>query len=202
MKLSKRLEALCDLVPNGSNIIDVGADHALTSIYLNKNKNCRVLATDISEKCLTKAKENIKKHNATVDLLVTDGLNKIKLDKQIIIISGMGTHTILKILDKKLTNDLIISSNNDIPLLKKQLHKKGYHIYDEKVIYDKHYYVITYYKYGKNKMDYYISSYYTKDYLKCLLKNYSLKYKYEKSIYRKFEYKNLIKKIKKAIHKN
>ena len=61
MKLSKRLKTICDFIPNNSNVIDVGADHAKVSIYLNKYKYCHVLATDISENCLTKAKENIKK---------------------------------------------------------------------------------------------------------------------------------------------
>jgi len=37
MKLSKRLKAICDFVPNNAEIIDVGADHALVDIYLTKN---------------------------------------------------------------------------------------------------------------------------------------------------------------------
>ena len=147
MKLSKRLKAIADLISSGSNIIDIGADHALLDIYLANNKNCKTLATDISEKCIIKAKENIKKYNANVETKVTDGLNNLTLTDEIIIISGMGTHTIMKILDKKITNDLIISTHNDVPKLKKFLKKKGYKIFNEVVINDKHYYVITYYKY-------------------------------------------------------
>ena len=107
MKLSKRLQTICDLVPNGSNVIDVGADHAYTCIYLEKEKKCSCLATDISQNALQKANENIKKYNSHVKTLKTDGLNNIKLNNQIIIISGMGAHTIMNILNIKLNNDII-----------------------------------------------------------------------------------------------
>lgn len=200
MRLSKRLKAICNLIPNNSNIIDVGADHAYVSIYLNKYKNCICLATDISEKCIKKAKENINKYNANIKIFKTNGLNNINLTNQIIILSGMGTHTILKILNKKIKNDLLISSNNDIPLLKKSLFKKGYYIYNETVIFDKHYYVITYYKYGKKRKENpYISSYYPTNYLNHLLKEYNLKYKYQKNILKKFKYKYLINKTRKML---
>ena len=125
MKLSKRLKTICDFVPNKSKIIDVGADHALVDIYLTKEKQCTCLATDISKKCIEKANENIKKENLNIKTIVTDGINNIKLKNEIIIIAGMGTHNILKILNKKINNDLIISSHNDIPLLHKQMQKKG-----------------------------------------------------------------------------
>ena len=201
MKLSKRLQAITEFIPENSNVIDVGCDHALVSIYLNKYKNCQVLGTDISKNCIEKAKENIKKYNANIKVKVTNGLENIELDNQIIIIAGMGAHTILKILNKKITNDLVICSHNDIPLLRKKMYQKGYHIVKEKVIFDKHYYIITYYKFGKGKkINYHVSPFIKDDnYLKYLLEKYSLKHKYEKNIFLKLEYKNIIKKIKRSL---
>lgn len=199
MKLSKRLQTICDFVPENKNTIDVGCDHALVDIYLNKYKNCNCLATDISKKCIEKANENIKKHQALVQTKVTNGLENINLSDQIIIISGMGTKTILEIINKKITNDLIISTHNNIPLLKKILYKKGYRVYKETVIYDKKYYVITYYKYKKGKKtNPYTSPYYNKEYYQFLLDKY--KNIYEKN--HKLKYKIILLKIKKVINKS
>lgn len=199
MKLSKRLKAICDFVPRDSKIIDIGADHALVDIYLTKEKNCNCLATDISEKCIEKAKENIKKYNVNVKTKVTDGLNGIKVNDEIILISGMGTHNILKILNKNIKNDLIISSHNDIPLLHKKLQKKGYRIKNETIIFDKHFYVITYYEYKKHKkQNNYITTFIKdKKYIEYLLNKYKIKYKNEKSIIAKAKYYKIINSLKK-----
>ena len=198
MKISKRVKSICDLVPNDSNIIDVGADHAYTSIYLEKEKNCSCLATDIKENSINKAKNNIKKNNSQVKTLKTDGLNNIKLNNEIIIISGMGTHTIMKILDKKIKNDIIISTHTNIPLLKKFMFKKGYYIYKEIAIKDKYFYVITYYKYGKKKTNILISPFLTnnKEYMNYLADYYKIKYKYEPKPFKKLKYKIILFKIK------
>ncbi|MCI9083989.1 MAG: SAM-dependent methyltransferase [Bacilli bacterium] len=198
MKLTKRLQAICDLIDEGSRVIDVGADHALVDIYLTKYKNCKCIATDISENCIQKAKENIEKNNLNIQTIVTDGLNNINLKDEKIIIAGMGAHTILKILNKNITNDLIISAHTDIPLLRKEIQKKGYYIENEKVIHEKHYYVITYYKYGKKKK---INNYITpfikdKKYINYLKEKYQIKYKYEKNIFKKLKYLNILNKIK------
>ena len=63
MKLSKRLERVASYVPDNSSIIDVAWDHALLDIYLyNKRKNIKIIASDINEKPLSIARENIKKY--------------------------------------------------------------------------------------------------------------------------------------------
>lgn len=150
MKLSKRLMAISDLIPKNSQIIDVGADHALLDIYLNKYKSCKCLATDISKSCILKAQSNALKYQADIETMVTDGLNNINLKDEIIVISGMGTKTITKILDIPLTNDLIISSHTKINDLKEFLFNKNYQIVKEITIEDKKLYNIIYAKLVKN----------------------------------------------------
>lgn len=145
-KLSKRLQTICDLVPNNSSVIDVGADHGFVSIYLANYKNCRCLATDISSNCILKIKENAEKYSSDIEVMQADGLNGISLSDEIIIISGMGTRNILKILDREINNDLIISTHTNVALLKSGLYKKGYYVYLEKTVSEKHDYIITYYK--------------------------------------------------------
>ncbi len=202
MKLSKRLQKICDFIPNDSKVIDVGADHALVDIYLNKYKNCTCLATDISASCIQKCQQNILMAKADVQTLVTDGLNNINLTNEIIIIAGMGGHRILNILDKNITNDLIISSHSDTPLIRKLMYEKGYHIFKEEAVFEKKYYIITYYKYGKaRKIDYFISPFLTNDYkyMRHLLNIYQNKYLNETKISKKIKNYLIINKIKKKV---
>lgn len=134
MKLSRRLQAISDLINPNSKIIDVGADHAFLDIYLNIYKNCQCLAIDKSKYCTKTAIENAKKYKADIKAITNDGLKNIKLNDEIIVISGMGTRNIMKILNFDLKNDLILSSHTNIDDLKEFLKNKGYYIYKEVII--------------------------------------------------------------------
>lgn len=134
MKLSRRLQAISDLIKPNSKIIDVGADHAFLDIYLNIYKNCQCLAIDKSKYCTKTAIENAKKYKADIKAITNDGLKNIKLNDEIIVISGMGTRNIMKILNFDLKNDLILSSHTNIDDLKEFLKNKGYYIYKEVII--------------------------------------------------------------------
>jgi tRNA (adenine22-N1)-methyltransferase len=156
MKLSKRLEAVATLVDVGKRVIDVGCDHGYLDIYLTLNNENKCLATDINEKALCCAINNIKKFNLEdkIETKLTDGLKDIKINKKDnIVISGMGTNTIIKILNSNnLSNTLIISSNNHIDLLRKEIVKLGYYIDTELFIIDKKKpYVIIKFKRGFRK---------------------------------------------------
>ena len=151
MKISKRLNTIADMIKPSSRVIDVGCDHGLLSIYLDLEKNCNCLASDVNSNALENAKSNIIKYNAKrVDTLLTDGIENIDIsDDDIIVIAGMGTSTIKHILeDKKLSNTLIISSNNQLYELRKYIISLGYKIEDEKYVLDhqKHYVIIKFIK--------------------------------------------------------
>ena len=146
LKIKPRLLEICNIIEPNSKIIDVGADHALLDIYLNKNKNCSCLAIDISEKCIQQAKKNIKKYGATVETKVNDGLNNIELNNEIIVISGVGTKTIKKILSIDIKNDLVIVTHTDVNELKDFLKSKDYKVIIEKTIFDNRKYTIIYAK--------------------------------------------------------
>lgn len=141
MNLSKRLQAVATLVDVGSRVIDVGCDHAYLDIYLTLNNDNKCIATDINENALSIAKTNIKKYKLSnkIETILTDGLKDIKINKDDnIVISGMGTHTILEILKTNTLSDtLIISSNNNIDILRENIIKLGYYIDSEIFIIDK-----------------------------------------------------------------
>ena len=141
MNLSGRLLAVATLVDVGCKVIDVGCDHAYLDIYLTLNNNNECIATDINENALNRAISNIKKYNLSdkIKTKLTDGLKDIKINSSDnIVISGMGTHTILDILStNNLSDNLIISSNNDIEILRREVIKLGFYIDSEIFIIDK-----------------------------------------------------------------
>lgn len=149
--MSERLKAIASLVTTES-IIDVGCDHGYLDIYLTK-KGINCLATDVSKNALQYAINNFKKENLDIDTKVTDGLKNIDIkNTDTIVLAGMGADTIIKILDRDITNDLIISSNNHLEKLRKFVVSKGYYISDEVFVYEhNHPYVIIKFKYGKRE---------------------------------------------------
>lgn len=141
MILSKRLEAVATLVDVNSRVIDVGCDHAYLDIYLTLNNSNKCIACDINKNALDMAKKNIKKYDLEnkIETKLTNGLTDIEVtDTDNIVISGMGTFTILDILKtNKLSNTLIISSNNNIDILRHEVINLGYLIDSEIFIIDK-----------------------------------------------------------------
>ena len=160
MNISNRLKTVASFVKDNSYILDVGCDHALLDIYLvNNKKNITAIASDINKEPLKQAKENIKKYNLTneIKLINSDGLDEINNKIDTVILSGLGTTTIINILKKdknKLNNikNLIISSNNDYYELRKEITKLGFIIKDEKLVLEKNiYYPIILFEKGNKK---------------------------------------------------
>lgn len=157
MKLPIRLQTIVDLVPKNSKVVDIGTDHAYVPIYLylnNVTKN--ITATDISSNVLKSTYNNLKKYNLEdkIKLILSDGFKNVTDTYDLAIIAGMGTHTIIDILSRaNLPKTLIISSNNDYPLLREYLNSIDYTLDKEIAILDNNkYYLIMYYVYGKENL--------------------------------------------------
>jgi len=153
--LSKRLKTIASLIED-NNVIDIGCDHAFLDIYLTlQGKNA--VALDNKESVLKYARFNINKYNLTdkIEVALSNGLDNYKINKnETVVIAGMGTRTIIDILKNeqfKYVNTLIIQSNNELEKLRKHLISIGYYIEDEKVVYEKKYYVIMKLKRGFKK---------------------------------------------------
>lgn len=142
MKISKRLRAIGDLVSDNSFILDVGCDHGLLDIYVVLNKkNVRAIACDINEGPLKKAKENVKSYNVCekIDVVLADGLCGFKDGVDIVVLSGLGSTTIIDILNKRSDvlskiDKLIVSSNNDYYYLRKNICDLGFMIDNEIIV--------------------------------------------------------------------
>lgn len=159
MNISKRLKVIADLVDT-KRVIDVGCDHGYLDIYLTLYKNCTCIASDISSNAMKSCRENISRYNLNdkIETIITDGINNIKINKEdTIVISGMGTYTIIDILNnKELSDTIIISSNNHLEELRRYMVSIGYYIDNEVYVleHDIHYVIIKFIKGNKVYNDY------------------------------------------------
>jgi len=153
--VSDRLLALANDISKKDTVLDVGCDHGYLSIYLKENNLCKeVYACDISESALNVARKNFKKSNLDIKNFVSDGFKNIPVDFDTAVIAGMGTSTILKILEsEKIPKKLVLGSQNELYRLRKSLYKIGYKLVDEQQILEKgHYYAIFLYIKAKQKL--------------------------------------------------
>jgi tRNA (adenine22-N1)-methyltransferase len=165
--ISNRLKRIASYVSNEDRLIDIGCDHALLDIYLVKNKILdKVIVSDVHEGALNAGVSNIKKEKLSkkIETRLGNGMEVLsdKDDINTVLISGMGTTTILDILNNnylKNINKLIIQSNNDHTELRIEVTKLGYIVKDEEYLVDmgKNYIIIVFEK-GNKK--------YTKDELR------------------------------------
>lgn len=108
-------------------IADVGCDHGYIAEYCAKSGLCeRVIASDISEKCLQKAKDLLAS-STNVEFRRCDGIG-YECDEAVI--SGMGGRLIAKILRSavKLPKTLIVVPHSDIRAVRQTLIELGYGI--------------------------------------------------------------------------
>ena len=152
--MNKRLTKITEYISKNDSVIDVGCDHGYLTIYLYKYKLCKnVFGSDISKNALEYAINNSKKENLDIKFYVSDGLKDIKDYYDTIVISGMGTHTIMNILsNRELPNKIILSSNNDYYILRKFMYSLGYNISKEDIVKEnnKYYDIICFIKGKKN----------------------------------------------------
>lgn len=147
--LSKRLTSITKFIDKDDEVVDVGCDHGLLSIYLYENKLCkRIIASDVNKNALNNAISNINKKNLDIETVLSDGIVSVNMKNiNTLVISGMGTSTILHILSdsNKLENvtKIVLQSNNEHSRLRKDMNKLGYYLLDEDIIYENKKYYVT-----------------------------------------------------------
>lgn len=158
MDLTVRLKTIASFIKKGEVVYDIGCDHALLDIFLTLYNENKCYACDINKSALSNAYQNIKKYHLTdkIDTICSNGLDEVEVKKNsTMVISGMGTSTILEILkNPKIENidTFIIQSNNDHFLLRKEIAKMNLKIMDEVIVCEKGiYYLILKVIHGKAK---------------------------------------------------
>jgi tRNA (adenine22-N1)-methyltransferase len=140
VQLSKRLDTLASLVPQGATLVDVGTDHGYLPIYLRNNKIIKsCIACDINKGPLENAAKHILRYEATnIELRQGNGLEAITSQDEIdtILIAGMGGYLISDILKNntevvKGSNLLILQPQSDYEMVRKLIHNLGFAIIKE-----------------------------------------------------------------------
>lgn len=183
--ISNRLKTLAKYTDKNDKIIDIGCDHALLDIYLVKNKLVdSLIVSDIHESALEAGKSNIKKNRLSKKITARLGSGLEVLndndDVDTILISGMGSSTIINILNNSYIdniNKLILQSNNDHFELRSKVISLGFYITAEEYFVDnkKNYINIVFIrghkKYSKNDLRYGPILIHNKEYLEFELNN-------------------------------
>ena len=183
--ISNRLKTLTKYINHNDKIIDIGCDHALLDIYLVKNKLIdSLIVSDVHTSALEAGIANIKKSRLSnkITARLGNGLEVLNTQDDIntILISGMGTSTIISILDnpyRDKIDKLILQSNNDHFELRSKIVSLGFYIDAEEYFVDnkKNYINIVFIrghkKYSKNELRYGPILIHNKEYLEFELNN-------------------------------
>lgn len=150
-KLSKRLNAIAEMVDSGSYLADIGSDHALLPIELvEKGKIQWAMAVDNKMGPFLRMKQAVDSQGLSAHIIcsLSDGISQINESVDTLAICGMGGLLAIKILQEgkdKLhrIRSIILDPHRDLAKVRTELLNLGYHLVDEVLVYeDKVYYVI------------------------------------------------------------
>lgn len=137
-----RLEVISSYINPNEKVLDVGADQAYLSKLLAKRK-IHSIASDIHDYIIDKAIKSTKKeYKSYITFMVSDGVPNINESEYTLVLAGMGSYTILDIINRsnKEFNKIITISNNNHDMLRKDMLKFGYKVNSEEIIKEKNKY--------------------------------------------------------------
>lgn len=141
MLLSKRLEAIANMIDQDDIVLDIGTDHGYLPIYLVSNQKIKLaIASDIKESPLQMASKNVTKANLVdkIKLVLSDGLESITSYFNTLVIAGVGPRTIINVLEngkaKIKGKTLILQSNVSSNLVRDWLSTNNFKIINEALV--------------------------------------------------------------------
>ncbi len=141
--LSPRLMAIARRVPPGCCVVDIGTDHAMLAVYLEKTRSTRkVVATDKSEDSLHKARANAVRYGVAFDVRQGDGLEPVSYDElDVAVIAGVGSQTIAEILSSsrrkvRALSRIVVQPMKDEQQLRRWVHESALRIVHEDLVID------------------------------------------------------------------
>ncbi|NLB88483.1 MAG: SAM-dependent methyltransferase [Syntrophomonadaceae bacterium] len=145
IKLPKRLTTIADMVIKEKAVADIGADHALLSIYMMENRLIsNAIVTDIIDGPYERAKKavNESSYRDRIEVRKGDGIKVLKpYEVATVIVAGMGGDTIAQILsddwEKAETYERFILQPMSRPhVLRQLLAERGWTLSEEKLVYE------------------------------------------------------------------
>ncbi|CAH0416372.1 tRNA (adenine(22)-N(1))-methyltransferase TrmK [Periweissella fabaria] len=139
-KLSQRLAAVAQMVPQGARVADIGSDHAYLPVNLLLNKKIDfAVAGEVAVGPMKNAASEVNKQGFQDRIIVrlADGLAAIEPIDAIdtVVIAGMGGILISKILDAgPRFETLILQPNTDEATVREWLEQHAYQIVAEDIV--------------------------------------------------------------------
>ena len=184
-----RLEVISSYIDDNEKVLDVGCDQALLSKLLSKRRIYSV-ASDIVPSIIENAKKNLMPlEKEYITFKVGNGITIDEKDYTLVL-SGMGTYNILKILSESKVkfNKIITISNNNHDILRKEMTSLGYYVKSEEIIKDKgKYYNLIIFDTNKRK--------YTKEDIVVGVNHKNKELLKEKNLYLINKYKDILKSV-------
>ena len=143
MELSKRLQAVADLVTPGLRIADIGTDHAYVPVYLlSEGKNPSGIAMDINVGPLERARKHIGELliDGELKTRLSDGMKELKTGEvQCAVIAGMGGGLVIKILSESREvadslQECVLQPQSELEKVRTFLLEEGFFIIQEDTI--------------------------------------------------------------------
>ena len=126
---SERLKIIFSVLPKCRKFADVGCDHGyIAKEMLLSGKAEKVVASDISEPSLNKARLILSEFGKSAECVLSDGLKQIPPDTDLVLIAGMGGEEIISILLSApfLPEKLVVQPMKNADKLRKTLLSFGY----------------------------------------------------------------------------
>lgn len=152
MELSKRLQAVADLLDCHDRIADIGCDHGFVSIYLIESKKARrCLAMDVNKGPLERAKEHVmeKRLSTYIETRLSNGAKAIQfvekedgrreLEVDAALIAGMGGRLMIQIIRDSLDKfqsmkEFVLQPQSEIGKVRQFIRIIGCHIEKEDMV--------------------------------------------------------------------
>ncbi len=145
MQLSKRLQMNVSLVPEGSQVADIGCDHGYAAIWLVQQERAkRVIALDVNEGPIQHAAAHVAQYGlaSRIECRLSDGTKEIKPGEvDTLMIAGMGGPLMIRILKEgtqvlEHVKTLVLQPQSEMGEVRRYLAMIGYEIEEEKACVD------------------------------------------------------------------
>ena len=138
--LDERLSLAAELYEPCDWGADIGTDHAFLPCHLLRTGACQhMIAADVSEKALARARENLTRQRLInrAEVVLADGLDAVTRKCGCISVMGMGGELMGKILrrgqDKLQGAVLVLGAHTELHLVREAIRDVGYHIVQERL---------------------------------------------------------------------
>ena len=145
MELSKRLQAVADMVSEGLIVADVGTDHGYIPIYLVQTKKApKAIAMDVNKGPLFRAENHIASYGlqSVIETRISDGVQSLKIGEcECVVIAGMGGALTIKILEEgkeifRSLREFVLQPQSELHKVREYLCKNAYCVVEENMVLD------------------------------------------------------------------